>query len=81
VLPLNYAGPHGMLAGDSMFAALFSRPGRFVAERNPLCGGIRSGRLQLARSAATPGTPLRRLALAKPHHRLGEINATVCTCT
>ena len=42
VLPLNYAGPHGLLAGDSMSARFFHRLGASLLERRPLCGGIRS---------------------------------------
>src|SRR5262249_39042540 len=41
VLPLNYAGPHGMLAGGSMDLRFFHRLGASLLDRKPLCGGIR----------------------------------------
>ena len=41
VLPLNYAGPHGMLAGGSMDLRFFHRLGATLLDRRPLCGGIR----------------------------------------
>jgi len=56
LLPLNYAGPHGMLAGDSMSLRFFHRIGASLLSRTPLCGGIRS-----AAYAGTFGaTPARR---------------------
>ncbi|MGI9331616.1 MAG: molybdopterin-containing oxidoreductase family protein [Gammaproteobacteria bacterium] len=42
VVPFNYAGPHGMLAGGSMDRRFFHRLGASVLDRGPLCGGIRS---------------------------------------
>jgi len=42
ILPLNYAGPHGMLAGASMDLRFFHRLGATLLDRRPLCGGIRS---------------------------------------
>src|SRR5256884_8249063 len=42
ILPLNYAGPHGMLAGGSMDLRFFHKPGASLLDRRPLCGGIRS---------------------------------------
>ena len=42
ILPLNYAGPHGMLAGGSMDLRFFHRLGASLLDRKPLCGGIRS---------------------------------------
>jgi len=41
ILPLNYAGPHGMLAGGSMDLRFFHRLGASLLDRRPLCGGIR----------------------------------------
>src|SRR5438132_509284 len=41
-LPLNYAGPHGMLAGGSMDLRFFHRLGASLLDRRPLCGGIRT---------------------------------------
>jgi anaerobic selenocysteine-containing dehydrogenase len=42
ILPLNYAGPHGKLAGGSMDKRFFSRLGASDLNRSPLCGGVRS---------------------------------------
>ncbi len=42
ILPLNYAGPHGSLAGGSMDLRFFHRLGASLLERGPLCGGIRT---------------------------------------
>jgi len=42
VLPLNYSGPHGMLAGGSMDLRFFHRLGATLLDRKPLCGGIRA---------------------------------------
>src|ERR1700758_324814 len=42
VMPLNYAGPHGLLAGDSMSLRFFHRLGAPPLFRRALCGGVRS---------------------------------------
>ena len=42
LLPLNYAGPHGMLAAGSMDLRFFHRLGASKLHRTSLCGGIRS---------------------------------------
>jgi anaerobic selenocysteine-containing dehydrogenase len=42
ILPLNYAGPHGMLAGGSMDLRFFHTLGASLLDRRPLCGGIRT---------------------------------------
>jgi anaerobic selenocysteine-containing dehydrogenase len=42
IVPLNYAGPHGMLAGGSMDRRFFNRLGASQLARSPLCGGIKS---------------------------------------
>ncbi len=42
VAPLNYAGPHGMLAGDSMSLRFFHRLGASHLFRRSMCGGVRS---------------------------------------
>src|SRR6266705_1466680 len=42
ILPLNYAGPHGFLAGGSMDLRFFYRLGASLLDRRPLCGGIRT---------------------------------------
>jgi anaerobic selenocysteine-containing dehydrogenase len=76
VLPLNYAGPHGMLAGDSMSLRFFHRMGASLLNRTPLCGGIRST-AYAATFGATPGTPLQQVSLAKLIIVWGN-NATSC---
>ncbi|MBI4638744.1 MAG: molybdopterin-dependent oxidoreductase [Candidatus Rokubacteria bacterium] len=42
ILPLNYAGPHGMLAAGSMDLRFFGRLGASILDRKPLCGGVRT---------------------------------------
>lgn len=42
VMPLNYGGPHGFLAGGSMDLRFFHRLGATLLDRGPLCGGIRN---------------------------------------
>jgi anaerobic selenocysteine-containing dehydrogenase len=42
VMPLNYAGPHGMLAYDSMSLRFFHRLGATQLFRRAMCGGVRS---------------------------------------
>jgi len=42
ILPLNYAGPPGMLAGGSMDLRFFHKLGASLLDRRPLCGGIRT---------------------------------------
>ena len=76
VLPLNYAGPHGMLAGDSMSLRFFHALGASLLSRSPLCGGIRST-AYAGTFGATPGTPLQQVSLAKLIIVWGN-NATVC---
>jgi anaerobic selenocysteine-containing dehydrogenase len=76
VLPLNYAGPHGMLAGDSMSLRFFHRLGASLLSRRPLCGGVR-GEAYAGTFGATPGTPLQQVGLAKLIIVWGN-NATAC---
>ncbi|HTX25187.1 MAG TPA: molybdopterin-dependent oxidoreductase [Steroidobacteraceae bacterium] len=76
VLPLNYAGPHGMLAGDSMSLRFFHRLGASLLSRTPLCGGIRST-AYAGTFGATPGTPIQQVSLAKLIIVWGN-NATAC---
>jgi anaerobic selenocysteine-containing dehydrogenase len=76
VLPLNYAGPHGMLAGDSMSLRFFHKIGASLLSRSPLCGGIR-GAAYAGTFGATPGTPLQQVSLAKLIIVWGN-NATSC---
>src|SRR5262249_37113551 len=42
VMPLNYSGPHGMLADDSMSLRFFHKLGATQLFRGSLCGGVRS---------------------------------------
>jgi anaerobic selenocysteine-containing dehydrogenase len=76
LLPLNYAGPHGMLAGDSMSLRFFHRIGASLLSRSPLCGGIRSAAYS-GTFGAIPGTPLQAVSLAKLIIVWGN-NATSC---
>jgi anaerobic selenocysteine-containing dehydrogenase len=76
VLPLNYAGPHGMLAVDSMSLRFFHRLGASLLSRTPLCGGIR-GTAYAGTFGTTPGTPLQQVALSKLIIVWGN-NATAC---
>lgn len=41
VAPLNYAGPHGILAGDSMSLRFFHKLGASQLFRGAMCGGVR----------------------------------------
>ena len=56
VLPLNYAGPHGFLAGDSMSSRFFHRLGASQLYRRALCGGVRS-EAWAGTYGAVPGCP------------------------
>ncbi len=42
VAPFNYAGPHGLLAYDSMSLRFFHKLGASIVYRRGLCGGVRS---------------------------------------
>jgi len=76
VLPLNYAGPHGMLAGDSMSSRFFHKLGASLLDRGALCGGIRSAAYSSV-FGATPGTPLQQVSIAKLIIVWGN-NASAC---
>jgi anaerobic selenocysteine-containing dehydrogenase len=41
VMPLNYAGPHGILAGDSMSMRFFHKLGATQLYRGAMCGAVR----------------------------------------
>lgn len=41
VAPLNYAGPHGVLSGDSMSLRFFHRLGASQLHRGSMCGAVR----------------------------------------
>ncbi|MEP0155769.1 molybdopterin-dependent oxidoreductase [Pseudophaeobacter sp.] len=56
VLPFNYAGPHGELAGGSMDRRFFYHMGASLLNRGPLCGGVRGGAYASLFGAA-PGMP------------------------
>src|ERR1700757_3568014 len=56
VMPLNYAGPHGLLAGDSMSLRFFHRLGATQLYRRALCGGVRS-EAWAGTYGAVPGCP------------------------
>ncbi len=56
VAPLNYAGPHGLLAGDSMSMRFFNRLGATQVYRRSLCGGVRS-EAWAGTYGAVPGCP------------------------
>src|SRR5438105_8363340 len=56
VLPLNDAGPHGFLAGDSMSLRFFHRLGASQLYRRALCGGVRS-EAWAGTYGAVPGCP------------------------
>ncbi|WP_425044045.1 molybdopterin-dependent oxidoreductase [Primorskyibacter sp. S87] len=56
VLPFNYAGPHGELAGGSMDRRFFYYMGATLLNRGPLCGAVRGGAYTSLFGAA-PGMP------------------------
>ncbi len=56
VMPLNYAGPHGRLAGGSMAMRFFNRLGATRLDRGPLCGAVR-GNAYTSLFGAVPGMP------------------------
>jgi anaerobic selenocysteine-containing dehydrogenase len=64
VLPLNYSGPHGMLAGGSMDLRFFHALGASLLDRRPLCGGIRT-EAWLGTYGAAPGMPPEQVAEAR----------------
>ena len=56
VLPLNYAGPHGELAGGSMDRRFFHKLGATLLNRGPLCGAVR-GTAYSSLFGSAPGMP------------------------
>src|SRR5262245_17790112 len=64
IVPLNYAGPHGMLAGGSMDLRFFHKLGATILDRKPLCGGIRS-EAWIGTFGAVPGIPPEQVSLSK----------------
>ncbi len=75
VMPLNYAGPHGLLAGDSMSARFFNRLGATQLYRRALCGGVRN-EAWAGTYGAVPGCPP-ELAEAAALNVVWGNNATV----
>jgi len=63
VLPFNYAGPHGQLAGGSMDRRFFHRLGASLLDRGPLCGGVR-GAAYTSLFGNAPGMPPEQAAEA-----------------
>jgi len=56
ILPFNYAGPHGELAGGSMDRRFFHQLGATLLNRGPLCGIVR-GTAYTSLFGAAPGMP------------------------
>ncbi len=56
VVPFNYAGPHGELAGGSMDRRFFYRLGASLLDRGPLCGAVR-GTAYSSLYGQVPGMP------------------------
>ena len=56
VMPFNYAGPHGELAGGSMDRRFFHKMGATLLNRGPLCGAVR-GTAYSSLFGAAPGMP------------------------
>jgi len=75
VTPLNYAGPHGMLACDSMSLRFFHKLGATQLYRRSMCGGVRS-EAWAGTYGAVPGCPPEFAADAKLNVVWGN-NATV----
>ena len=60
VLPFNYAGPHGELAGGSMDRRFFHKLGASLLARGPLCGIVR-GTAYASLYGTAPGMPPEQL--------------------
>lgn len=56
VMPFNYAGPHGELAGGSMDRRFFYSLGATLLNRGPLCGAVR-GTAYTSLYGDAPGMP------------------------
>jgi anaerobic selenocysteine-containing dehydrogenase len=76
VMPLNYAGPQGLLASDSMSLRFFHKLGATQLYRSALCGGIRT-EAYTGTFGEVPGTPLQQASLARLIIVWGN-NATAC---
>jgi anaerobic selenocysteine-containing dehydrogenase len=75
VMPLNYAGPHGMLSGDSMSLRFFHKLGATLLYRRSLCGGVRT-EAWVGTYGAAPGIGPEAVEHAKLNILWGN-NATV----
>jgi anaerobic selenocysteine-containing dehydrogenase len=64
IVPFNYAGPHGLLAGGSMALRFFNKLGASSVDRPPLCGGIQSAAYESI-FGETPGIPPEEIAHSK----------------
>ncbi len=64
IMPLNYGGPHGLLAGGSMDLRFFHRLGATLLDRSPLCGGIRT-EAWTGTYGAAPGIPPEQVDASK----------------
>ena len=64
VAPLNYSGPHGFLAGDSMSSRFLHKLGASQLYRRSMCGGVRA-EAWLGTYGAVPGIPPEYAAGAK----------------
>lgn len=56
IIPFNYAGPHGELAGGSMDRRFFHKMGATLLNRGPLCGAVR-GTAYVSLFGNAPGMP------------------------
>ena len=56
LMPFNYAGPHGELAGGSMDRRFFHKLGATLLNRGPLCGAVR-GTAYTSLFGNAPGMP------------------------
>lgn len=57
VLPFNYSGPHGQLAGGSMDRRFFHKMGASLLSRAPLCGAVK-GAAYASLYGTSPGMPV-----------------------
>lgn len=64
IVPLNYAGPHGMLAMGSMDLRFFHKLGASVLDRKPLCGGVKS-EAWVGTYGTAPGLPPEQIEHAR----------------
>lgn len=64
ITPLNYSGPHGMLAGGSMDMRFFNKLGASKLNKGPLCAGV-WGTAWESLYGALPGMPAEEVEHAK----------------